>query len=114
MFSFWFNSTYPVQGPRGGFDVGGGVGPAYRPAAPGERRSRGGGQLQVDLTKRRFSFYGEANNVSRGILKVRSHLIYRGDRTRLYARTTVEDPTGPFEQCWWCAPATLSLFRTTK
>merc|ERR1719436_692408 len=62
------------------------------------RRHRGGGELRVDLAKRRLYLRSEAKNVSAGIPQVESRVIFRGDRGRLYARTKMD--SDDFEQCW--------------
>lgn len=52
----------------------------------------------MDLAKRRLYLRSEATNVSAGIPRVESRVIFRGDRGRLYARTKMDDEG--FEQCW--------------
>merc|ERR1740129_189853 len=89
-FSFSFKSTYPLQptlpepGSAQGLDV------------ELSGRHIGIGEVRVDLEKRRLYMESEAKNISRGIPHVKSRIIFRGDRGRLYAHTKIED----FEQCW--------------
>merc|ERR1712039_667686 len=54
--------------------------------------------MRVDLSARRLYIHSKAKDVSAGIREVDSRVIYRGDRGRLYARTTIDDED--FEQCW--------------
>jgi len=93
-FAFSFSSTYPSQGRRGG----GHTGVAYGSSAGLRTRNHGSGELRVDLANRRLYLRSEATNVSAGIPRVESRVIFRGDRGRLYARTKMDDEG--FEQCW--------------
>lgn len=59
---------------------------------------RGDGELRVDLAGRRLYLGSGAKNVSGGLQRVRSQVIFRGDQGRLYARTRLEDDG--YEKCW--------------
>jgi len=93
-FAFSFSSTYPSQGGQRG--AGGGLSPG--PSAGLSMRKHGSGELRVDLSNRRLYLRSEATNVSAGIPRVESRVIFRGDRGRLYARTKIDSED--FEQCW--------------
>lgn len=91
-FAFSFASTYPSQGRSRSSGV------AYGSSSSPRTRNHGSGELRVDLANRRLYLRSEAINVSAGIPRVESRVIFRGDRGRLYARTKMENEG--MEQCW--------------
>jgi len=90
-FAFSFTSTFPSQGHPGALV-------AYGAPVGLRTRNHGFGEMRVDLAKRRLYLRSEAANVSAGIPRVESRVIFRGDRGRLYARTKMDD--FDFETCW--------------
>lgn len=90
--AFSFTSIFPTQGhlQRGG-------GAFYtEPGSYNAAREHGKGEVRVDLPSRSLFMWNEVTNVSAGIAKVESRIVYRGDEGRLYTHTRMDD----FEQCW--------------
>jgi len=70
--------------------------------------NKGTGELKVDLARRSLFLHSEGNSSS-SLPFMKSHVIYRGDRGRLYTRTVI--PSQDFEQCWSVKVATLPTTR---
>jgi len=96
-FTFTFRSTFPLQ--RGSAGARNSLsGQKASSIGAGPHPHSGMGEMRVDLARRRFFLRGEAANVSSGIPKVESRIVFRGDRDRLYSRTKIESED--FQQCW--------------
>jgi len=103
-FSFSFSSTFPLQG-RGASSQASSMGGAAPASLMGTLpRSRGSGEVHVDLAQRRLFLRSVATNISVGIPSLETRILFRGDRGRLYAHTKIGDD---FEQCWSVSTAEL-------
>eukprot|EP00933_Yihiella_yeosuensis_P014901 TRINITY_DN13150_c0_g1_i1.p1 TRINITY_DN13150_c0_g1~~TRINITY_DN13150_c0_g1_i1.p1 ORF type:complete len:1111 (-),score=170.43 TRINITY_DN13150_c0_g1_i1:330-3662(-) len=87
-YRFSFSSTYPLQARSRGLGD-----PVHR--------TRGYGEVRVDLEKKRLYMRNEAMNVSEGIPMVESKVIYRADQGKIWVKTkTMDAIQGEVIQCW--------------